>query len=72
MRRALGADAVFVLGHAGYYPRFGFQPAAQFGLTSKSARFAPYFFVLELKPDALSSMSGLVEYLPQFDELGRG
>jgi putative acetyltransferase len=28
----LGFDAVVVLGHAAYDPRFGFQPAARFGM----------------------------------------
>jgi len=27
-----GVKLVFVLGHPGYYPRFGFQPAGRFGL----------------------------------------
>ena len=29
--RRLGFGAIIVLGHAGYYPRFGFRPASQFG-----------------------------------------
>src|SRR5262249_2325845 len=32
---AAGHGAVVVLGHPGYYPRFGFQPAAGFGLRCK-------------------------------------
>ena len=34
--RPLGVGAVFVLGHPDYYPRFGFQGAAQFGLRYKN------------------------------------
>ncbi|MYR41362.1 N-acetyltransferase [Streptomyces sp. SID5910] len=30
--RALGENLVLVLGHAGYYPRFGFTPASRFGV----------------------------------------
>ncbi|MER0245925.1 N-acetyltransferase [Streptomyces sp. HSW2009] len=30
--RALGEDLVLVLGHADYYPRFGFVPASRFGI----------------------------------------
>ncbi|MCW8139428.1 MAG: N-acetyltransferase, partial [Planctomycetota bacterium] len=33
--RALGHEVVFVLGHPGYYPRFGFVPAGPRGLTGK-------------------------------------
>jgi putative acetyltransferase len=29
--QASGVELVFVLGHPGYYPRYGFQPAGQFG-----------------------------------------
>jgi putative acetyltransferase len=31
--REIGAGAVVVLGHPDYYPKFGFLPAARFGLT---------------------------------------
>ncbi|MEU3659470.1 N-acetyltransferase [Streptomyces sp. NPDC032940] len=30
--RARGENLVLVLGHAGYYPRFGFTPASRFGI----------------------------------------
>ncbi|MEV5989636.1 N-acetyltransferase [Streptomyces sp. NPDC052051] len=30
--RATGENLVLVLGHAGYYPRFGFTPASRFGI----------------------------------------
>ncbi|MFJ4716032.1 GNAT family N-acetyltransferase [Streptomyces sp. NPDC088785] len=30
--RAMGENLVLVLGHAGYYPRFGFVPASRFGI----------------------------------------
>ncbi|MEU3601438.1 bifunctional class I SAM-dependent methyltransferase/N-acetyltransferase [Streptomyces sp. NPDC006798] len=32
--RALGEQTVVVLGHPGYYPRFGFVPASRFGITA--------------------------------------
>lgn len=66
--RARGDRAIFVLGHAEYYPRFGFTPAAARGLHYKSDAFDPYFFVLELDRGALGGVSGLVEYDPAFDE----
>jgi putative acetyltransferase len=65
---AAGADAIFVVGHAEYYPRFGFEPAASFGLRFKSEAFDPHFFVRETRPGVLDCMSGYVYYLPQFDQ----
>ena len=64
--RTLGVNAIFVLGHPHYYPRFGFQSAAQLGLRYEREEFDPYFMVLEVRPEALASMSGYVEYLPEF------
>lgn len=65
--RALGHSAVVVLGHAEYYPRFGFEPAAPRGLHYKDASFDPYFFVIGLVPGGLEGLSGWVEYLPPFE-----
>ena len=64
--RELGADAVFVLGHPDYYPRFGFEPAAPKGLRYDSPRYDPYFMVRELRRGALAELEGLVRYLPEF------
>ena len=58
---------VFVLGHAGYYPRFGFEPATARGLEYEGGpRFAPAFFVAELEPGALRGRAGVVYYRPEF------
>jgi len=58
---------VFVLGHARYYPRFGFEPAAARGFAYEGgARFAPAFFVAELEPGAIGGRSGVVRYRPEF------
>ena len=65
--RALGHSAVVVLGHPDYYPRFGFESAAQRGLHYKDASFDPYFFVIGLAPGALEGLAGGVEYLPPFE-----
>lgn len=68
--RDVGAELVFVLGHPGYYPRFGFQPAAPHGLHYLDATHDPSFFVLELEPGALQLAAGLVSYHPLFSEEG--
>ena len=58
---------VFVLGHSGYYRRFGFEPAAPRGFAyERGARFAPAFSVAELEPGALGGRSGVVRYRPEF------
>jgi len=67
--RTAGASLVFVLGHAGYYPRFGFQLAGPLGFHFKSAEFDPYFMVIYLVPGAASSSGGMVTYLPAFDRV---
>jgi putative acetyltransferase len=67
--RQINEPVVFVLGHPGFYPRFGFQPAAEKGLRYKHSDFDPYFMVTELVPGALNGMSGLVKYHSEFDKL---
>ena len=57
-------QAVIVLGHPGYYPRFGFSAALARPLASPFAGEA--FMALELTPDALSGGAGLVVYPPAF------
>jgi len=58
--RKAGWEAVFVLGHTEYYPRFGFSSA----LARKFASPFPMeaFMALELVPGALSGESGSVTY----------
>ena len=64
--RAAGLDGVVVLGHAEYYPRFGFVPAHQLGLRCEYDVPADVFMALELTPGALRGVSGLVRYHPAF------
>jgi putative acetyltransferase len=63
------ASIVVVLGHAGYYPRFGFRPASPLGLRYRSEVFDPSFFALELAPGALSGISGWVRYAEAFERM---
>ncbi len=66
--RRIGVDAVVLVGHATYYPRFGFVPAIQKGLTCEYPVPDDVFMVIELKPDALSGLHGLIKYCPEFNE----
>lgn len=67
--RGRGVDAVVVLGHPTYYPRFGFQPASRFGLRSTFDVPDEVFRVLELRAGCLQGVGGTVHYHPAFDEL---
>jgi putative acetyltransferase len=64
--RQLDAAAVFVLGHAEYYPRFGFVPASRYGIKSEYDVPDEVFMVLELQPGGLSGCSGTVRYHAAF------
>jgi putative acetyltransferase len=66
--RRSGYSAVVVLGHPEYYPRFGFVRADTFGLTCEFPSPPEAFMAMELEAGALSGISGLVRYLPQFTE----
>jgi putative acetyltransferase len=65
--RAIETGLVFVLGHAEYYPRFGFRPAAELGFYFMSPGAEPSFFVLELGAGAAAGRSGRVRYHQAFD-----
>lgn len=64
--RVAGADAVFVLGHPAYYPRFGFEPAADYGIASDYDVPPEAFMVVELAPGALDGVTGTARYHPAF------
>jgi putative acetyltransferase len=60
--RGMGFDAVFVLGHPAYYPRFGYSAAAARPFRSPFA--GDHFMALALAPGALDAASGAVTYPP--------
>ena len=64
--RRFGFDAVVVLGHADYYPRFGFMRASTFGLRSEYEVPDDVFLALELKPGTLGQRGGTIRYHPAF------
>lgn len=62
-------QAVVVLGHPAYYPRFGFSPASQFNVRCPWQVPDNTFMLLALNPVALKGRSGQVLYHPAFTEL---
>lgn len=60
--REIGVGAVIVLGHAEYYPRFGFVPASRFGIASEYDVPDEVFMALELERDALRGATGIIRY----------
>ena len=65
----LGHNIVVVLGHANYYPRFGFTPATLKGLRSEYDVPDEVFMVAELIEGALGGRRGLVKYHPEFSKV---
>ncbi|MGH6650736.1 MAG: GNAT family N-acetyltransferase [Sphingopyxis sp.] len=66
--RKQGVAISFVLGHADYYPRFGYSP-------DLAARFAspfagPHFMAMMLDSDAAWPLGGRADYAPAFGRLG--
>lgn len=59
----LGCVAIIVLGHAEYYPRFGFSPALAESLQAPFS--GPHFMALEIEPGALAG-GGTVQYSKAF------
>ena len=56
--RTLGYDAVVVLGHPHYYPRFGFEPSVKYGIKSEYDVPDDAFMILELIPGCLNNQIG--------------
>ena len=60
-------QAVFLLGHAEYYPRFGFSPELAAPFTSPFS--GPNFMAKELEVGCLAGKTGKVEYAPGFSKI---
>jgi putative acetyltransferase len=62
--QAMGYPAVIVLGHPGYYPRFGFRRASDFDVRFEAPVPDEAFMALELEAGALDEISGPARYHP--------
>jgi len=61
-----GYDAIVVLGHAEYYPKFGFVPSVKYGIKSEYDVSDEVFMVLELKKGSLKDKTGIIKYHTAF------
>ena len=66
--RRIGHYIIVVVGHADYYPRFGFTSAGAKGLRCEYDVPDDVFMVAELSAGALNGRQGLVRYPPEFKQ----
>ena len=64
--RAAGCPFVVVLGHDGYYTRFGFVPASRHGLRCEWDVPDEAFMVYVIDGAATAAAAGLIRYRPEF------
>lgn len=63
----LGYRAVVIFGHPDYYPRFGFRPASEFGLTAPDGSSRDAMMALELYEGALDGVGGKFYESPAYE-----
>lgn len=61
-----GYPFIIVLGHANYYPRFGFKPASTFGVKCEWDVPADVFMLLVLDQSKMQDVSGVAKYRQEF------
>lgn len=66
--KSLGYESIVLLGHADYYPRFGYQKAADFGIALPFPVPEENCMVKDLVGSGLPGMKGVVEYPSVFFE----
>jgi predicted N-acetyltransferase YhbS len=65
--RSMGFRAVLIFGHEKYYPRFGFENAEKYGITTADGKNFPAFMALPLCDGALEGVNGRLLYDPVFE-----
>lgn len=64
-----GYDAVVVLGHPDYYPKFGFVPSNTYGIKSEYEVPDEAFMILELVSGSLKGHKGVIKYHESFNSV---
>ena len=67
--KSLGYNAVVVLGHPNYYPKFGFIPSVKFGIKSEYEVPDDVFMILELVQGSLKNHKGIIKYHEAFNSV---
>jgi putative acetyltransferase len=63
---ARGCPFIIVIGHATYYPRFGFVPAGRSGISCEWNVPDEAFMILVLDPSRMTGVIGLAKYRGEF------
>jgi len=61
-----GCPFIVVMGHADYYPRFGFRPARTLGITCEWEVPDNVFLLLVLDPEKMQGVAGMAKYRQEF------
>ncbi|HMV51615.1 MAG TPA: N-acetyltransferase [Blastocatellia bacterium] len=67
--REAGHRFMVVLGHANYYPRFGFAPASRYNVKSEYDVRDEVFMIRELQQGSLLGIAGTAKYQSEFNEI---
>lgn len=67
--QSLDYDAVVVLGHPNYYPKFGFVPSVKYGIKSEYEVPDEVFMMLELVSESLNDHEGVIKYHEAFNSV---
>lgn len=70
--RGSGCPFIIVIGHPEYYPRFGFESAAGYGLTCEWDVPTRASMVTVLNPGVSGSLAGVARYRPEFSTTPQG
>jgi len=65
----LGFKSVVVLGHQSYYPKFGFEPASKWEISSPFPAPDEAFMAIELEQNSLANVKGRVVFPTAFNDL---
>jgi predicted N-acetyltransferase YhbS/uncharacterized protein YdhG (YjbR/CyaY superfamily) len=69
--RELGYRAVLIFGHETYYPRFGFKPASEYGITTADGKNFPAFMALPLFDGTFDGVHGRLVYDEVYNTLDK-
>ena len=64
-----GCPFIIVVGHANFYPRFGFKPASSCGITCEWEVPDDVFMLLTLDRSKMAGVSGLAQYRSEFSTI---